>query len=227
MLMTIRYQGGMRVEAVLLAANRERMRLAVTSQRDTIELYKADGCWYTEAGDVIELEALIPFAGTDLAGFCAAVYPRTIAAGAGFLGAWSAAAALADGSRSSGHSWLTARGKQTPEAIDTCIGPLGIPELDEDADGLLVWAFHNEPLRRAKPDALSPVLQEATSQTPPPSFPRNKKLPQSRLGVPICPQQVAEVAVGIEADSGVMVLITTVNEPRLIIQCKQMEQPNN
>ena len=85
MLMTIRYQGGMRVEAVLLAANRERMRLAVASQRDTIELHKADGCWYTEKGDVIELEALIPFAGTDLAGFCAEVYPRTIAAGAGFL----------------------------------------------------------------------------------------------------------------------------------------------
>jgi hypothetical protein len=86
MLMTIRYQGGMRVEAVLLASNRERMRLAVVSQRDTIELHKADGCWYTEQGQVIEFEALIPFAGTDFAGFCAAVYPRTIAAGAaGFL----------------------------------------------------------------------------------------------------------------------------------------------
>ena len=87
MLMTIRYQGGMRVEAVLLAANRERMRLAVASQRDTIELYKAEGCWYTENGDVIDVEALIPFAGADLAGFCAAVYPRTIAAGSAFLGA--------------------------------------------------------------------------------------------------------------------------------------------
>jgi hypothetical protein len=87
MLMTIRYQGGIRVEAVLLAANRERMRLAVACRGDTIELYKADGCWYTEKGDVIELEALIPFAGTDFAGFCATVCPRTIAAGAGFLGA--------------------------------------------------------------------------------------------------------------------------------------------
>ena len=87
MLMTIRYQGGVRVDAVLLAANRERMRLAVASQRDTIELHKADGCWYTEKGDVIELEALIPLAGTAVAVFCAAVYPRTIAAGAGFLGA--------------------------------------------------------------------------------------------------------------------------------------------
>ena len=85
--MAIRYERGIRVEAVLLAANRERMRLAVASQHDTIELYKADGCWYTEKGDVIELEALIPFAGTDLAGFCTAAYPRTIAAGAGFPGA--------------------------------------------------------------------------------------------------------------------------------------------
>jgi hypothetical protein len=63
------------------------MRLALASQRDTIELHKADGCWYSEKGDVIDIEALIPFAGTDLAGFCAEVYPRTIAAGAGFLGA--------------------------------------------------------------------------------------------------------------------------------------------
>ena len=87
MLMAIRYQGGMRVEAVLLAANRERTRLAVASQSDTIELHKADGCWYREKADAIELEALIPFAETDLAGFCAEVYPRIIAAGAGFLGA--------------------------------------------------------------------------------------------------------------------------------------------
>jgi hypothetical protein len=85
MLMTIRYQGGMRVEAVLLAANRERMRLAVAFQRDTIELHTAEGCWYTEKGGVIELEALVPLAGTDVAGFCDAVYPRTIAVGAGFL----------------------------------------------------------------------------------------------------------------------------------------------
>ena len=86
MLMTIRYQRGM-TEAVLLAANRGRMRLAVASQRDTIELHKAEGCWYTEKGEVIEFEALIPLAGAGLAGLCAAVYPRTIAAGAGFLGA--------------------------------------------------------------------------------------------------------------------------------------------
>ena len=86
MRMTIRYQSGLRVEAVLLAANRERMRVAVDSQRDTIELHKVDACWYTEQGAEIEIEALIPIAGTDVSCFCAAVlYPRTNAAGRGFM----------------------------------------------------------------------------------------------------------------------------------------------
>ena len=83
MLMTIRYQKGLRVEAVLLAANRERMRVAIESQRDTIELHKLDASWFTEGGSAIEIEALIPMAGTDVAAFCTAVYPRTIAVGRG------------------------------------------------------------------------------------------------------------------------------------------------
>ena len=41
MLMTIRYQSGLRVEAVVLAANCDRMRVAVDSQRDTIEIGRA------------------------------------------------------------------------------------------------------------------------------------------------------------------------------------------
>ena len=83
MLMTIQYQKGLRVEAVLLAANRERMRVAIESQRDTIELQKLEAGWFTEEGSAIEIEALIPMEGTDVAGFCTATYPRTIAAGRG------------------------------------------------------------------------------------------------------------------------------------------------
>jgi hypothetical protein len=60
MLMTIQYQSGLRVEAVLLAAGRERMRVAMDSQRDTVELHRVDGCWYTERGVGIEIEALVP-----------------------------------------------------------------------------------------------------------------------------------------------------------------------
>src|ERR1039458_7214792 len=70
MRMTIRYQSGLLGEAVLLAANRERMRVAVDSQRDTIELHKVDACWYTEEGAGIEIESLIPISGTDVSRFC-------------------------------------------------------------------------------------------------------------------------------------------------------------
>ena len=72
MRMLIRYQNGLRVEAVLLAANSERMRVAVCSQRDTIELHRVDAGWRTRRGTVIEIEALIAIPGTDLPAFCAA-----------------------------------------------------------------------------------------------------------------------------------------------------------
>lgn len=85
MLMTIRYQSGLRVEAILLAANRERMRVTIASQRDTIELHTIDAGWYTEKGDEIEIEALILIPGTNVASFSAAVYPRTIAASYGCM----------------------------------------------------------------------------------------------------------------------------------------------
>jgi hypothetical protein len=48
-------------------------------------LHRADACWYTERGAAIEIEALIPIAGTDVSRFCAAVYPRTNTAGHGFM----------------------------------------------------------------------------------------------------------------------------------------------
>jgi hypothetical protein len=85
MRMTVRYQNGLRAEAVLLAASRERMRVVVDSQRDTIELHMVDACWFTEEGAEIEIEALIPVSGTDVSFFCAAVYPRTMTAGSGFI----------------------------------------------------------------------------------------------------------------------------------------------
>ncbi len=76
MWMMIRYQSGIRVEAVLLAANSEWMRVvAIDTQRDTVELHRVDGCWYTERGVAIEIEALIPLSGTDFSRFCAAVHP--------------------------------------------------------------------------------------------------------------------------------------------------------
>ena len=81
MLMTIRHQNGLRAEVVVLAASRARMRVAIDSLVDTIELHEIDAHWYTEGGAEIEIEALFAIAGGDVSAFCAAVYPRTISAG--------------------------------------------------------------------------------------------------------------------------------------------------
>jgi hypothetical protein len=83
MRMTIRYQSGARVEAVLLAAGPERMRVAVESGRDTAELQKVDGVWRTENGQELEIEEIVPMAGMDVSGFCAGIRPRTLTAGHG------------------------------------------------------------------------------------------------------------------------------------------------
>jgi hypothetical protein len=63
MRMMIRYQSGLRVEAVLLAANRDRMRVAIETQCDTIELHRVDAGWRTQKGAAIEIEALIAIPG--------------------------------------------------------------------------------------------------------------------------------------------------------------------
>ncbi len=72
MRMMIRYQNGLRAEAVLLAANSERMRVAIGCQCDAVELHRVDSGWRTQRGAAIEIEALIAIPGTDLPAFCAA-----------------------------------------------------------------------------------------------------------------------------------------------------------
>lgn len=84
MRMIIRYQGGPRVEAMLLAANGGQMRIIVGSQRDTIELNRIDDVWYGAKGPV-EIEALIPVPGADISRFCTQVVPRAYAAGCCYM----------------------------------------------------------------------------------------------------------------------------------------------
>ena len=79
MRMMIRYQSGLRVEAVLLAANSRRMRVAICSQRDTIELHRVDAGWRTDRGAAVEIEALMAIPGTDFSRFCTAVRRRMTA----------------------------------------------------------------------------------------------------------------------------------------------------
>jgi hypothetical protein len=80
MLMTIRYQNGLRVEAVVLAADNERMRVIIDSQRDTTALHRVDTCWYTEDGAEIEIEALVPLDGVSVVSLA---QPLTTTAGHG------------------------------------------------------------------------------------------------------------------------------------------------
>jgi hypothetical protein len=81
MLTTIRFPNGLRFDSLLLAADSERMRVAIASQRDTVELRKVDACWYTETGVAIEIEALIPLQGTEFSCFCNALHPGIQATG--------------------------------------------------------------------------------------------------------------------------------------------------
>ena len=81
MRMTIRYTSGKTVDAVILAADRERMRIAIVSQTDTTELQRVDGSWYTETMEAVEIDSIVQVPGTDAADFCTAVYPLAMAAG--------------------------------------------------------------------------------------------------------------------------------------------------
>ena len=50
---------GLRMDAVLLAAARDRMRVALRNRRDTIELRREGGLWVSENGSTFEFEAWI------------------------------------------------------------------------------------------------------------------------------------------------------------------------
>jgi hypothetical protein len=84
MRMLIRYERGIEVEAVLLAASREQMRVVISGQRDATELTRLEDGWRVESGQLVEIEALIPVAGTDCSDFCSDVYPQTMTAGRKF-----------------------------------------------------------------------------------------------------------------------------------------------
>jgi hypothetical protein len=85
MRMMVRYQSGVRGEAVLLAANTGFMRVAFHARGDVKELSRDEnGSWFSESGEPLEIEALIPLPGTDVSDFCAQLYPRAFAAAAQF-----------------------------------------------------------------------------------------------------------------------------------------------
>jgi len=78
--MIIRFESGLRVEAVLLAANADGMRIIV-SEGNTLELVRMAESWQTESGAAIQIEGLLAIPGIDVTQFCAGVWPQAVVAG--------------------------------------------------------------------------------------------------------------------------------------------------
>lgn len=83
MRLIIRFESGVRVEAVLLAAGADAMRI-IPSQGNTLELVRMGDSWYTEQGDLAEIEALIATPGIDVAQSQGPVRPQHLAAGSSY-----------------------------------------------------------------------------------------------------------------------------------------------
>lgn len=53
------FPGGRQVDALLLAASAERLRVVMPGRRDTMELQLIEGRWTTESGSEVELGAIL------------------------------------------------------------------------------------------------------------------------------------------------------------------------
>ena len=80
MYMILCYPTGQRVDSVLLATGRDRMRLAVRGRNETIELRLEQGHWTSEDGVQVELESVIWNGESAIPQNCGAA-PQTFTAG--------------------------------------------------------------------------------------------------------------------------------------------------
>jgi len=61
MYMILRYGTGRLVEAVLLHATRERMKVAVRGQEDTVQFSLIGDLWISDDGSEIEIESIVNY----------------------------------------------------------------------------------------------------------------------------------------------------------------------
>ncbi len=59
MQVTLLYAGSRRIDAVVLAANYDRMRIVIPNRRDTVELRLTGSRWTSEEGESVEIEAFV------------------------------------------------------------------------------------------------------------------------------------------------------------------------
>jgi hypothetical protein len=63
------YPGGRQVDALLLAASKDRLRLVIPGRAETSELTNIDGRWYSESGAAVELAGMVTVSGVNLSQF--------------------------------------------------------------------------------------------------------------------------------------------------------------
>jgi hypothetical protein len=59
MQLTLLYAGNRRIDAVVLAANHDHMRVVIPNRRDTVELRLTGNRWTSEEGESVEIEAVV------------------------------------------------------------------------------------------------------------------------------------------------------------------------
>ena len=59
MQITLLHQSGMRVDAVVLSVSANRLRIIAPGDRDTSEVVNADGSWWLNGAQLVEVESLI------------------------------------------------------------------------------------------------------------------------------------------------------------------------
>jgi hypothetical protein len=68
------------VEALLLSASADRLRVAIPGRGDTVEFQMIEGRWYSERGEQVEVGALIAADGMSVERFVPQAQVRTLSA---------------------------------------------------------------------------------------------------------------------------------------------------
>ena len=74
------FPGGRQVDALLLSASPERLRVVIPGRADTAEFQLIEGRWTSESGVPVELGALIAAYSVDAARVLANARPRALSA---------------------------------------------------------------------------------------------------------------------------------------------------
>ena len=72
--------GGRQIDALLLSATQDRLRVIMPGRTDTVEFQLIEGNWTSETGELVELGAIIAGSSTATARVLSQARPRTLAA---------------------------------------------------------------------------------------------------------------------------------------------------